>query len=223
MLGEIFASNVISNNPNIESGVEGFKKYYNKLLADNPSMKATPKHIVSDGEYVAVHWHYSATPDNEKSGFAKVDLLKLNEGLIVEYWDVSMKALSKTKSGNSAFSDLYNYGNTQANNSPEVEEKNKATVANFYTKAFNDRDLELFDLLVDTNYIQHNQRFPNGSKLLRNAVDKGLLGTVKIFLSLADNDIVWTFRRSGDGNLSVVDLWRFDNNTNKIVEHWDVL
>ena len=84
LLGEIFASNVISNNSDIDSGLEGFKAYYNKLLADNPSMQATPKHIVADGEYVAVHWHYSETPDNEKSGFAKVDLLKLNEGLIVD-------------------------------------------------------------------------------------------------------------------------------------------
>ena len=223
LLDDIYASDVISNNPDIPSGIEGFRGYYTNLLAENPLMTATTKHVVGDGEYVAIHWHYSATPENEKSGFAKVDLLRLDEGLIVEYWDASMETFPETVSGNSVFSDLYDYGDTQENRSLDVEEENKEIVTDFYMRTFNDMDLDLFDSLVDMNYLQHNQFFPNGTELLRDAIEVGRLGSVNVFLSLAEGDLVWTFRRSSNGNLSVVDLWRFDNNINRIVEHWDVL
>jgi predicted SnoaL-like aldol condensation-catalyzing enzyme len=217
----IYTESFIQHNTAIGSGVAEQIAYFDALKTNNPEHTAVIKHIASDGEYVAVHWHYSATSDNEKSGEARIDLYKLLDNMVVEQWNVSMTLNAVTASGNSVFSDLYIYSNNNKNNNTELEESNKTLVSDFYTKTFNEYDLDLFDATVDENYLQHNPYVPSGSAPLRGWIESQGTPQVDIFISLAEEDIVWTFQTK-DNNLSVVDLWRVDNNINKIVEHWDV-
>jgi predicted SnoaL-like aldol condensation-catalyzing enzyme len=193
--------------------------FYSALSTSNPDHVATIKHIVADGDYVAVHWHYSDTPENEFTESAKIDLYKLIEGQIIEHQNFSMPYTANTESGNSVFSDLYDYGTTFANNDIAVEEENKTMVAEFYVNAFNNQDVTLIDELVDESYLQHNPFVPNGRSGLRGYISSGSApSNVAIFVTLAEDDLVWTFR----SDAPVVDLWRVDNNINKIVEHWDI-
>jgi len=193
--------------------------FYTALTTANPSHIATVKHIVADGNYVAVHWHFSETAEDEFTGSAKVDLYQLVEGQIIEHWDYSLSRTANTASGNSVFSDLYDYNATFANDDSTIEEQNKTLVADFYVDAFNNQNVTLIDELVDENYLQHNPYVPDGRSGLRNFVAGGSApSSVAIFMTLAENDLVWTFRADAD----VVDLWRVDNNINKIVEHWDI-
>ncbi|MBA6232471.1 MULTISPECIES: nuclear transport factor 2 family protein [unclassified Colwellia] len=193
--------------------------FYSTLITSNPEHVATVKHIVADGDYVAVHWHYSNMPEDEFTGNAKIDLYKLTEGQITEHKDFSMTYTANTKSGNSVFSDLYDYETTFSNNDTAIEEANKTMVADFYVNAFNTQNVTLIDELVDENYLQHNPFVPDGRSGLRGYVSSGSApSNIAIFVTLAEDDLVWTFR----SDAQVVDLWRVDNNINKIVEHWDV-
>lgn len=221
LLDDIYSERVTSNTDNAD-GLSDVIAFYTNLVAENPQSLATIKHIVGDGEFVAVHWHFSSTPLNEKSGQALIDLFRMEDGIVIEYWSTAMEADSETESGNSLFSDLYDYIDTQPNRSRDIEEENKTIVTEFYLEIFNNYNLEIFDLLVDSNYIQHNQNFPTGSEPLRRAVENQWVGPIDIFLSLAEDDLVWTFTLTDEGQLDIFDLWRFDNNINKIVEHWDV-
>jgi predicted SnoaL-like aldol condensation-catalyzing enzyme len=193
--------------------------FYSALKTSNPDHVATVKHIVADGDYVAVHWHYSETPENEFLGTARVDLYKLTEGQIIDHKNNVMTPNESTGSGNSVFSDLYDYGNTQPNNDVAVEESNKVMVTDFYEDLFTNGNIALIDALVDPNYLQHNFWVPNGSEALRAFVSGGV-SPVNVSLTLAEDDMVWTFILGE--NINLVDLWRVDNNTNKIVEHWDI-
>ncbi len=65
------------------------------------------RYILADGDLVAVHWHSSTTPENESTGQAGFDLFRLDNGTIVEHWDVIQPVPATTVSGNSMFSDLY--------------------------------------------------------------------------------------------------------------------
>jgi predicted SnoaL-like aldol condensation-catalyzing enzyme len=218
LVDNLFAQDFTQRNQNIAAGIEGLTAFYNSLLVDNPSHVANIKHIVADGDYVAVHWHYSNSPDDEFSGTAHVDLYQLLDDQIIEHQSYAMNPSSATASGNSVFSDLYDYGDALPNNDVAVEEDNKVHVTEFYVDAFNNKNLTRIETSVDANYIQHNHFVPNGRAALINFVANNAVDNVSVFLSLAEDDIVWTFR----DDAPIVDLWRIDNNTGLIVEHWDV-
>ncbi|PKI16807.1 nuclear transport factor 2 family protein [Colwellia sp. 12G3] len=223
LVNSLYAEDFIQHNPAIGEGIAGQEEYFDAMITNNPNHIATIKHIVADGDYVAVHWHYGEDVDNEYVGSARVDLYKLADNLITEHWDVIMTPNMNTASGNSVFSDLYIYPeNTYANTNISIEEINKVIVKDFYLDLFNNQNLDLIDELVDPNYLQHNYWVPNGSDGLYNYVSGGGTQGLTIFLTLAEDDMVWTFSGAGTYNLQTVDLWRFDNNIKKIVEHWDV-
>lgn len=193
--------------------------FFSTLIANNPNYVATIKHIVGDGDYVAVHWHYSDTPDDEFTGMSRVDLYKLDNDEITERTSLSTQFTSDTASGNSLFSDLYDYGSTLPNNDVNIEEENKTFISEFYVNAFNNDDLALIDAQVDIDYIQHNPFVPNGRSGLSDFVrSDSSPSNVAILITLAEGDLVWTFR----SDAAVFDLWRVDNNINQIVEHWDI-
>lgn len=216
----IYSEDFVQHNSNIESGIAGQEAYFTQLFADNPDHIATVKHILTDKKYVAVHWHYSAEPDNEFSGQSRIDLYKMEDGMIVEQWNLAMALGDSTASGNSVFSDLYEYPDAKPVITKEMEDANKTMVSDFYLELFNNINLDLIDELVDENYIQHNMYVANGSAPLKAYVGSGNAPNIEIFMTLAEDDLVWTF--SANGNLYLVDLWRVDNNKEKIVEHWDV-
>lgn len=223
LVSSLYAENFIQHNPEIPSGVEGQEGYFDEMIANNPKHVATIKHIVADGDYVAVHWHYAEDVENEFVGSARVDLYKLKNSMITEHWDVVMTPNVITASGNSVFSDLYIYPvGTYPNADISLEEINKVIVTDFYLDLFNNQNLDLISELVDPNYLQHNFWVPNGSDGLYNYVSGGGTEGLSIFLTLGEGDMVWTFSGPGIDNLQTVDLWRFDNNIKKIVEHWDV-
>ncbi|MCJ8312272.1 MAG: ester cyclase [Saccharospirillaceae bacterium] len=221
LVDSIYTVDFIHNNSAIGATTTGQKSYFDALVTDNPDHVANIKHIVADGEYVAVHWHYSDTPDNEFSGSINVDLFKLDNGLVVEQWDRSSDLQATTTSGNSTFSDLYVYANTAAVMDDTKKEENKTMVTDFYLDLFNTGDLTLVDEFVDINYLQHNIWVPNGSAALSNYVGSITPGGLEIALTLAEDDMVWTFVIGLD-NLNLVDLWRVNYNDTKIVEHWDL-
>jgi len=223
LVSSLYAEDFIQHNNAISSGISGQVSYFEAMTTNTPNHIATIKHIVADGDYVAVHWHYGEDAANEFVGTAWIDLYKVIDNVITEHWDVRMTPNVTTQSGNSVFSDLYIYpADTQPNIDVNIEEENKVMVKNFYLELFNNTKLDLIDELVSQKYLQHNFWVANGSSALYSFVSGGDTGGLTIFLTLAENDIVWTFAGRGINNLTTVDLWRVDNNINKIVEHWDV-
>lgn len=111
IINELFSEDYIQHNPMVPNGPEGLIGYIEMLKSMDPAPVITVKHILADGDLVAVHWHSSTTPENESSGQAGFDLYRLDNGTIVEHWDVIQDVPAKTASGNSMFSDLYKEGN----------------------------------------------------------------------------------------------------------------
>jgi len=223
LVTSLYAEDFIQHNLGISSGISGQVSYFEAMTTNTPNHVATIKHIVADGDYVAVHWHYGEDASNEFVGTAWIDLYKVVDNVITEHWDVAMSPKVITESGNSVYSDLYIYPtDTQPNNDVAIEEENKTMVTDFYLDLFNNQNLDLIGELISPSYLQHNFWVSNGSGALFSFVSGGGTGGLSIFLTLAEDDIVWTFAGSGENNLTTVDLWRVDNNINKIVEHWDV-
>jgi predicted SnoaL-like aldol condensation-catalyzing enzyme len=215
LIETMFDQTVVLHGVGANNGSTGETAYLQSLRNNTPLYVATVKHIAAEGAYVAVQWHLSTNPKDEFSGQVVVDLYKISGDKIVEHWFLAESLFSPTASGNSLFSDLYQYSGAK----PIADEvANKKLVTSVYLGLFNDKNLALIDESIAPSYLQHNPYVPNGSAALRAFVSSRTPGGLSFFVTLADDDLVWTF--SGNGNLTLVDIFRVDNK--KIVEHYDV-
>jgi len=189
-----------------------------------PGAMATVKHVAADGDLVAVHWQASATPADEMTGVAIVDLYRVGDGKLLEHWGVRQKAPAKTASGNSLFSDEYRYPNGTPHLSEDQEEKNRVFAVDAYRR-LSDGDLAVLDKSWDPRYYQHNPAAGNGTAALKqlfqgapaaSGAPPASSGGTRFGNTLADGDLVWIF----SSDYSVTDIFRVVDG--KIIEHWDV-
>ena len=79
-------SHYIQHNPRISDGVEGFKAFIGYLNKTFPALHSDIKKIFVDGDFVILHNHAVREPG--ESGRAIIDIFRLEDGKVVEHWDV---------------------------------------------------------------------------------------------------------------------------------------
>jgi predicted SnoaL-like aldol condensation-catalyzing enzyme len=94
-------SHYTQHNPNAADGIEGFRNFVKGLKRQTPLSRSEIKRVFADGDYVVLHVHKIAEPGSR--GNAIVDIFRLDEGKIVEHWDVTQAIPNQTASGNSMF------------------------------------------------------------------------------------------------------------------------
>lgn len=91
----------VQHNPNAADGPEGFKKFIAFLKEKYPNSHSEIKRSFVEGDYVILHVHAVREPGTK--GNAIVDIFKLEDGKIVEHWDVTQPIPDSTASGNPVF------------------------------------------------------------------------------------------------------------------------
>ena len=76
----------VQHNPLIADGIEGFKTFLGFLKETLPGLRGEIKKILAEGDYVILHAHGVRAPGDR--GSAIIDIFKLENGKIVEHWDV---------------------------------------------------------------------------------------------------------------------------------------
>ena len=76
----------IQHNPLAADGPEGLKSFLEFAKANLGSFKVEFKQVFADGDYVIVHVHATAGPEDR--GSAVMDIFRLENGKVVEHWDV---------------------------------------------------------------------------------------------------------------------------------------
>ena len=90
------------HNPRSPDGAEGLKGFINGYLKQaNPALKANIKRVVVQGDLVVLHVHSVPTPG--ALGSAIVDIFRVENGKIVEHWDVMQPVPEKMAHGNTMF------------------------------------------------------------------------------------------------------------------------
>jgi predicted SnoaL-like aldol condensation-catalyzing enzyme len=93
---QYWSPNYIQHSAHIEPGREGL---FNLVKAAPPTLKYEPGIIVADGNYVIAHGRFSefGLPVN----WIAADILRIEDGILVEHWDVlqdeATEAQSKSK------------------------------------------------------------------------------------------------------------------------------
>jgi predicted SnoaL-like aldol condensation-catalyzing enzyme len=89
------------HNPMAGDGPQPFIQFVKWFAGSFPEMKVTFKRILADGDMVAVHSHITRGKDDR--GQAVVDLFRLENGKIVEHWDVIQEIPEKAENTNTMF------------------------------------------------------------------------------------------------------------------------
>jgi predicted SnoaL-like aldol condensation-catalyzing enzyme len=98
---KFFGPHYIQHNPTAPDGIEGFKAFLGFLREKFPQSRSEIKRVWAEGDYVILHVHAVRTPGAR--GSAIVDVFKLENGKIVEHWDVIQEIPEKAANSNGMF------------------------------------------------------------------------------------------------------------------------
>jgi predicted SnoaL-like aldol condensation-catalyzing enzyme len=96
-----FGNRYVQHNPLAADGPEGLKAFIQVLRDKFPNYKSEFKRVFADGDYVIVHVHNVREPGTR--GRAIIDIFKLENGKIVEHWDVAQDIPEKSANNNGMF------------------------------------------------------------------------------------------------------------------------
>jgi predicted SnoaL-like aldol condensation-catalyzing enzyme len=96
-----FGPKYIQHNPGAPDGTEGFKGFLNFLRDKFPNSHSEIKKVFADGDFVILHVHAVREPGTR--GRAIVDIFRLENGKIVEHWDVAQDIPEKMPHNNGMF------------------------------------------------------------------------------------------------------------------------
>lgn len=83
---KLIGDRYVQHNPLIADGVDGLQAFIGYIKETFPGLRAHIKKVFADGDFVIVHLHGVRVPGQR--GSAIVDIFKLEDGKIVEHWDV---------------------------------------------------------------------------------------------------------------------------------------
>lgn len=89
------------HSPNAADGPEGLKVFIDSLIAKFPRQRGEVKQIIAEGDRVALHIH--STRGDGTPGRAIVDIFRLQNGKVVEHWDVIQNIPEQADNSNGMF------------------------------------------------------------------------------------------------------------------------
>ena len=96
-----FGPKYIQHNPGAPDGIEGFKTFVNFLKEKFPQSHSEIRRVFADDDHVILHVHAVREPGTR--GRAIVDIFRLENGKIVEHWDVAQDIPEKMPHNNGMF------------------------------------------------------------------------------------------------------------------------
>jgi predicted SnoaL-like aldol condensation-catalyzing enzyme len=98
---EYLGRTYIQHNPVVEDGPEGLEKYIESLKVRYPDLHNEIKHIYAEGDIVIMHVH--SRIDSNARGLSLIEIFRVDEGKIVEHWDVMQRIPEKSANNNTMF------------------------------------------------------------------------------------------------------------------------
>ena len=90
-----------STTDSAKDGPEGLKAFLAFLREKFPDYHSDIKRVFADGDYVILHVHNVPTPGSR--GNAIIDIFRLENGKVVEHWDVRQEIPEQAANTNTMF------------------------------------------------------------------------------------------------------------------------
>ena len=100
-VAKYIGSNYRQHNPGAGNGPEPFIQTVKQLTQIFSELRMESKRIIAEGDLVVLHSHLILKPGDR--GSAVVDIFRLENGKIVEHWDVVQDIPEKAANNNTMF------------------------------------------------------------------------------------------------------------------------
>lgn len=80
------ADGYVQHNPMVPNGKRGFVTFFKEIFSQQPGLKARIIRVATNGDCVWVNAHFTTHPEDR--GFLVVDIFRVEDGVLVEHWDV---------------------------------------------------------------------------------------------------------------------------------------
>lgn len=91
----------IQHNPYAATGAQPAIDFFTPYYAQNPGACAEIKRVIAEGDLVTIHNNSKQNPDDR--GSAVVDIFRIENGRVVEHWDVVQQIPEKSMNQNTMF------------------------------------------------------------------------------------------------------------------------
>ena len=99
-----FGPRYIQHNPDATDGPEAFIGFVHWLRGEYPNLKLDIKRVIAEGDMVATHSHLDLEPGHaDHPGRALADYFRLEDGKVVEHWDVIQDVPTRAANPNGMF------------------------------------------------------------------------------------------------------------------------
>jgi predicted SnoaL-like aldol condensation-catalyzing enzyme len=98
---QYFGPRYVQHNPNVPNGPDGLKGLVTLLKEKFPNSRNEIKRVIAEGDLVMLHVHAVREPGQR--GTAIVDIFRVENGKIVEHWDVIQPVPEKSANDNTMF------------------------------------------------------------------------------------------------------------------------
>ena len=95
------APGYIQHNQSVEPGREALKAFLDLIREQTPQAVHDIKRAFVDGDHVTVHYPVRRWPGD--SGWAVIDIFRVEDGMIAEHWDVMQDVTERGPNPNSPF------------------------------------------------------------------------------------------------------------------------
>ena len=230
--GKYMTADFIQHNPEIKNGLAGDDEFLEGRREREPE-KYLPveqwrdviDHVMVDDKYFAVHHHVYTSPTDRGRVF--LDIWRVENGKLVEHWDVIQPVPEKTASGNPMWGDLVKpMAPARGDPSPEAVVRGYIQVG-----LMEHRPRDAAEQYLHPNVRQHSPTIADGKQAALQYFASRYPGaeakqrTSAVSHIIVDGDLVLVHRHvttgPGDRGTMYADLFRVQKG--KIVEHWDVI
>lgn len=91
----------IQHNPHLPDGAGPFVSFFEGFFEKNPEAHNEIKRVIAEDDLVVLHVHSKVNPEDR--GRAVVDIFRLEDGKIVEHWDVAQPVPESSANDNTLF------------------------------------------------------------------------------------------------------------------------
>ncbi len=100
-VAQYISPNYRQHNPDAPDGPDGVIAYASGYLQANPDLRLGFKRIIAEGDLVVVHSHL--VPNHSDPGRAVVDIFRVQDGKLMEHWDVIQPVQRHPRNRNTMF------------------------------------------------------------------------------------------------------------------------
>jgi predicted SnoaL-like aldol condensation-catalyzing enzyme len=99
-----FGPRYVQHNPDAQDGPEAFTGFVTWLRGEWPNLRLDIKRVIAEGDIVVTHAHLDLDPaDPDNHGRALADFFRLEDGKVVEHWDVIQDVPATAANDNGMF------------------------------------------------------------------------------------------------------------------------